>query len=137
MNANKTEFMCFKQEAISTSSSKPLKLVDKFTYLKRNLSSTESDDNICQAKAWNDIDRLLIIWKSDLSDKIKQYFFQIEAVSVVQYGCTKWTLTKCLNEKLDGNFKRMLCTVLKNPESNTQQNGSWTAAYLSPHKPSK
>ena len=32
MNANKIEFICFKQEgAISTLSGKPLKLVDKFT----------------------------------------------------------------------------------------------------------
>ena len=32
---------------------------------------------MCQAKAWTAIDRLLIIWKSDLSDKIKRDFFQV------------------------------------------------------------
>ena len=38
VNANKTEFMCFKQEgAIFTQSAKFLKLVDKFTYLDRYL----------------------------------------------------------------------------------------------------
>ena len=86
---------CFKQEeAISTLSSKPLKLVDQFTYLGSNISSTESDVNI------HAIDWLLIIWKSDISDKIKQNFFQPEAVLVLQYGCTTWTLVK----KLDGNY---------------------------------
>ena len=57
--------MCFKQkEAIST-----LKLVDQFTYLDNNISSTKSDINICLMKAWDAIERLLIIWKSNLSDK--------------------------------------------------------------------
>ena len=46
VNANKTEFMCFKLEGtISIFSCKPLKLVDKFTYLSSNISSTESDVN--------------------------------------------------------------------------------------------
>ena len=40
--ANKTEYICFKQGAISTLNGWPLKLVDKFTYLGRNISSTES-----------------------------------------------------------------------------------------------
>ena len=66
VNTNKTEYMCFKWEAISTLSGWPLKLVDKFTYLSSNISSTESDINICLAKVWTTIDRLSIIWKSDL-----------------------------------------------------------------------
>ena len=53
MNANKIEFMCFKQEgAVSPLSGRPLKLVDKFTYLSSNISSTESGVNIHQAKVW-------------------------------------------------------------------------------------
>ena len=54
MNINKTG-------AISTLSGKPLKFVDQFTYLRSNISSTESDVNIHLVKAWNAIDRLLII----------------------------------------------------------------------------
>ena len=51
MNANKPEFMRFKQkEAISTLSVKPLKLVDHFAYISSNISSTESDVNICLLK---------------------------------------------------------------------------------------
>ena len=101
---NKTEFMCFKQKgAISTLSSKPLKSVDKFTYFGSNISSTESDINTHLAKAWNTAERLLIIWKSELSNKIKRDFFQTEAVSKLLYGCTTWTLTKCREKNLDGN----------------------------------
>ena len=52
MNVNKTEYMCFNQEeAIYTLNGEPLKLVDKFTYLSSSVSSTESDVNMCFAKA--------------------------------------------------------------------------------------
>ena len=52
VNENKTEYMFFKQKrTISTLRSKPLKLVDQFTYLSSNISSTESDVKIRFAKA--------------------------------------------------------------------------------------
>ena len=77
VNVNKTEYMRFKREgAISTLSGRALRLVDKFTYLGSNISSTESDVNIRLAKARITIGRLSIIWKSDLSDMIKQDLFQ-------------------------------------------------------------
>ena len=48
--------MGFKREgAVFTLSGRLLKLVDKFTYLSSNISSTESDVNIWQAKAWTTI----------------------------------------------------------------------------------
>ena len=62
IKANKTEYICFKQEgAISTLSGEHLKLLDKFVYLSSNVSSTESDVNICLAKVWTAINRLMII----------------------------------------------------------------------------
>ena len=51
------------------------KFIDKFMYLGSSVSSTKNDINECLAKAWTAIDRLSIIWKSDLSDKIKRKFF--------------------------------------------------------------
>ena len=75
MNTNKTEFICFKQEgAISPLSCWPLKLVDNFSYPHSNISSTESNVNIRQAKALAVINRLSIMWKSNLSDEIKRGF---------------------------------------------------------------
>ena len=97
---------------IFTLSGKPSKLVDKFLYLGSNISSSESDVNICLVKAWTAFDRLSITWKSDLSNKIKQDFSQAVAVSILIYGCTTWTLRKCMEKKLDGNYTRMLCVVL-------------------------
>ena len=68
LNANKTEFLCFKQEGAKL---KLLKLVKNFTYLSSQISSAESDVNIRLDKAWTTIDRL---WTSDQSDKMKQFF---------------------------------------------------------------
>ena len=57
---------------------------------------------------------LSILWKSDLFDKKKkkiQDFFQDVAVSILQYGFTKWNLTKRVEKKLDMNCTRMLRVV--------------------------
>ena len=73
-NAHKTEYMCFNQTGdISTQDGTSLKLVDNFTYLGSSVSSTEKDINMRLTKAWTAIDKLSIIWKSDLTDKMKQF----------------------------------------------------------------
>ena len=111
--AHKTEFMCFNQKGdISTQDGTSLKLVDKFTYLGSSVSSTKKDIDTRLTKAWTAIDRLSIIWKSNLTDKMKRSFFQAVDVSVLLYGCTTWTLTKRLEKKLDGNYTRILRAIL-------------------------
>ena len=113
VNAHKTEYMCYKQTGdITTLDGTPLKLVDKFTYLGSSVSLTEKDIDMRLTKAWTAIDRLLIIWKSDLTDKMKCSFFQAAVVLILLYGCTTWTLTKRLEKKLDGNYTRMLRAIL-------------------------
>ena len=87
---------------------KPLKFINQFIYISSNISSTESNVNICTGKAWSAIDSLTIIWKSDLIDKIKWISFEVVAVSVLVCGCTMWTLTKHLEKMHDGNYTRTL-----------------------------
>ena len=89
-----------------------LKVVDKFTYWRSSVSSTEKDIDMRLTKAWIVIDKLSIIWKLDLTDKMKRSFFQAAVVSILLYGCTTWTLTKRQKKKLDGNYTRMLLTIL-------------------------
>ena len=89
-----------------------LKLVDKFTYLGSSVASTEKDIDTRLTKTWTAINRLSIIWKSDLTDKMKHSFFQVAVTSILLYGCTTWTLTKRLEKKLDGNYTRMLGAIL-------------------------
>ena len=96
----------------STLEGTPLKLVDRFTYLGSSVESTEKDIDTRLTKAWTAINRLSIIWKSDLTDKMKRSFFQAAVTSILLYGCTTWTLTKRLEKKLDGNYTRMLRAVL-------------------------
>ena len=113
VNAHKTEYMCYNQTGdITTLGGASLKLVDKFTYLGSIVSSTEKDIDTRLTKAWTAIDRLSIIWKSDLTDKMKRSFFQAAVVSILLYGCTTWTLTKRLKKKLDDNYTRMLRAIL-------------------------
>ncbi len=74
VNPHKTEYMCFNQTGnISTLDRTSLKLVDKFTYLGSSVLSTEKDTRL--TKAWIAIDKLSIVWKLDLTDKIKRTFF--------------------------------------------------------------
>ena len=109
VNAHKTEYMCYNHTGnISTLDGTSLKLVDKFTYLGSSVSSTKEDINTQLMKAWTAINRLSIIWKSDLIDKMKRSFFQAAVVSILLYGCTTWMLTKRLEKKLDSNYTRML-----------------------------
>ena len=113
VNAYKTEYMYFNQTGdIFTLNGSTLKLVDKFTCLESSVSSTETDINTRLAKAWTGIDSLSVIWKSNLTDKMKRSFFQAATGSILLYGCTIWTLTKRMKKKLDGNYTRMLRAIL-------------------------
>ena len=116
VNAHKTEYMCYNQTGdTSTLDGTPLKLVDKFTYIESSVSSTEKDIDTRLTKAWTAIDSLAIIWKSDLTDKMKRSFLQAAVVSILLYRCTTWTLTKRPEKKLDGNYRRMLRAILNKP----------------------
>ena len=113
VNAHKTEYMCFNQTGnISTLDGSSLKLVDKFTYLGTSVLSPKKDIDTWLMKAWTTVNKLSIIRKSDLTDKMKCSFFQAALMSILLYGCTTWTLTKRLEKKLDGNYTRMLQAIL-------------------------
>ena len=53
-----------------------------------------------------------IIWKSDLSDRLKRNFFQAVVLSITLYTCTIWTLTKRILEKFYKNCTRTLRAIL-------------------------
>ena len=123
--------LCIRTGDISTLDGAPLKLVDKFTYLGSSVASTEKDIDMRLTKAWTAINRLSIIWKSDLTDKMKRSFFQAAVASILLYGCSTWTLTKRLEKKLDGNYTRMLRAILN---KSWRQHSTWHQLYghLSP-----
>ena len=97
--------MWFNQRGdISTLNSSSLKWVDKFINRDRHQHAN--------SKSMGSYDRLSVIWKSDLIDKIKSSFFQAAVVSILLYGCTTWTLTKRMEKKPDGNYTKMLRKIL-------------------------
>ena len=105
--------MCYNQTGdISTLDGTSLKLVDNFTYLGSSVSPTEKDIDTRLTKAWTTIDRLSIIWKSDLTDKMKRSFFQAAFVSILLLGYTTWPQTKRLEKKLNGNYTIMLQAIV-------------------------
>ena len=89
-----------------------IKLVDKFTYIGSSISATEKHIDTRLTKAWTAIDKLLMIWKSNLTDKKKCSFFQAVTVSILLYGCNTCMRTKRLEKKLDDNYTRMLRAIL-------------------------
>ena len=89
VNADKIEYMCvYPSGEIYTLRGGSLKLVDKFNYHISSVLSTENDVNTWLARALAAINRLSVIWKADLMDKIKLSFFQAVVVSVLLYGYT-------------------------------------------------
>ena len=113
VSPHKTEYMYFIQTGdISTRNGSALKLVDKFTYRGSSVSSTETEIDMRLGRVWTAIDSLSVIWKSNLTDKMKRSFFQSTIVSILLYGCTTGTLTKWMEKKLDGNYTRMLRAIL-------------------------
>ena len=105
--------MCLNQTGdISTLNGGALNLVDMFTYQGSRDLSSETDIDTRLAKPWTAIDWLSVVWKSDLTDKMKRSFFQAVVVSILLYGCTTGTLTKRMEKKLDGNYTRMLREIL-------------------------
>ena len=127
--------MCYNQTGnITTLDGDSLRLEDKFTYLGSSVSSTENDIDTRLTKAWTTIDRLSIIWKSDLTDKMKRSFFQAAVVSILLYGCTTWTLTKRLEKKLDGNYTRMLRAILNKSWRQPPRDTNYTVTCLPSRK---
>ena len=140
VNAGKTEYMCVNQNQrgdISTLNGGSLKLVDKFTKLGSSISSTKNDINKRRVKAWTAVDRLSVICKSYLSDKIKRNLIPAVVVSILQYGCTTWTLTQRIEKKLDGICTRCYELHWTSHGSSIPQNSSCMTSYLSSLKPSK
>ena len=85
-------------------------------YQGSSVSSTETDINTRLAKSLTAIDRLSVIWKSDLT----------AVMWILLYGCTTWTLSKRMEKKLDSNYTRMLRT---SPGGSSLQSSSCTATY--------
>ena len=136
VNADKTG--SFNQRGdIYTLNGSSLKLVNKFTYLRSIVSSTENDINTRLAIACTPIDRWSIIWKSDLYDKIKCIFSK-------QQSCPYYNMNEPHGHWLSVSRKSLTVIVQEwnqlywtNPGRNIPQTSSRMIAYFPSLKPSK
>ena len=62
--------------------------------------------------ALNNLQRLICYKTQQTKPIAKRSYFQVAVVSILLYGCTTWTLTKPMEKKVDGNYKRMLQAIL-------------------------
>ena len=112
LSADKTEFICFNQDAsegMKSLDGEKRKQVEDFKHLGSYIASTEHDVNIRLGKAWDALNELDKIWKSNLPDNLKRNFFRAAVETVLSYGSVSWTLTTHLEKKIDGAYTRMLC----------------------------
>ena len=115
LNADKTEFIYFNQDAsegMKSLNSEKIKQVEEFKYLGGYIASTEHDVNIRLGKAWDALNELGKIWKSNPPDDLKRNVFRAAVETVLLYGSVSWTLTIHLEKKIDGASTRMLRTAL-------------------------
>ena len=129
------QYMGFDQRGhISTLNGGPLKLVDKFTYLGSNFSLTKNDINMWLAKAWTAINRLSVLWKSDLSNKMKGFSNQRS----YQYCCMDAPQMLSVWTKSLMAITQECCKLYwTSPGGNIPQNNSYMATYHPSRKPSK
>ena len=72
----------------------------------------KSDIQVRIGSAWSALNKLTPIWKSNLDVSIKREFFRATVESVLTYSSQAWTLTKSLENKLNGSYTRMLRAAL-------------------------
>ena len=138
VNAHKMEYMSFNQRGdISTLNGSSLKVVYKFIYPGRSVSSTETDIDTQLAKAWTAIDWQSVIWKSDLTDKIKHSFFQAVIVSILLYGALHGLQLNVWRNSLTATTQECCEQYWTSHGGRNPQNSSCTVTYYLSRKFSK
>lgn len=94
---------------LKLNSGKSVKSVEFFAKLRSEIHSNENDVNILIAKAWFVLNKIDLIWKSNLSNNLKRRFFQSTVEAVLMHNV--WALTKSLESDFDGICIRMLRVI--------------------------
>ena len=82
-----------------------------FKYLGSWVDSKERDINVRKALAWQSLNKMNNIGKSNLANKVKMQLFRATVESIILYGSSMWSLTRSEEKKLDGTYTRMLRKV--------------------------
>ena len=115
LNGPKTKFLAYNvevQQPLHTIDGTQLEQKDDFKYLGSWADSSEKDIDIRKALAWKAINDMSKVWKSNMNTELKKKFFVATVESILLYGCEAWTLTKSMENALDGTYTRMLRKAL-------------------------
>ena len=115
LNDEKTEAVVYNIPTLSplkTIGGNAIKIVENFKYLGSWLRSSEQDIKVRKALTWDACHKLNRVWNSPLKRNIKVRLFLATVESVLLYGSNTWTLTKKLEQQLDGSYTRMLRKAL-------------------------
>ena len=82
-----------------------------FKYLGSWVDSKERDINVRKAMAWQSLNKIGNIWKSNLAKKLKLQLFRATVESILLYGSSTWSLTETEEKRLDGTYTGMLRQV--------------------------
>ena len=116
LNAKKTKSLAYNIDnptPLHTSNGTNLAWVDDFKYLGSWVDATDKDINVRKALAWQSLNGMNKIWKSNLNTSLKVNLFIATVECVLLYGCESWTLTSTQEKALNGSYTRML-RVVKN-----------------------
>ena len=105
LNDEKTEAMVYNiptPSPLKTTGGNAIKIVENFKYLGSWMRSPEQDIKVRKALAWEACHKLNRVWSSPLKRNIKVRLFLAPVESVLLYGSNTWTLTKKLEQQLDG-----------------------------------
>ena len=115
LNAKKTEVMTYNQPVnipIKTSNGEEIKVVEDFKYLGSYVNKSNDEIKIRKALAWSACHKMQKVWRSTLKKSLKIRLFMTTVESVLLYGSETWTLTKSMQNSLDGTYTRMLRMAL-------------------------
>ena len=115
INREKTEYIVLGSKwndtelsSIITVSSGPIKRVEDFKYLGSWLKSSAKDFEIRKSLAWKAATKLKKIWISNISQHLKLKIFFATIESILLYGCETWTITKTLQNRINGCYTKLL-----------------------------
>ena len=73
------------------------------------------DISVRKALAWQALNKMHKVWKSDMDTWIKVRLFRATVESILMYGSQTWSLTKSEEKSLHGTYTRMLRIVQNIP----------------------
>ena len=115
LNAKKTEYLSTDDDInhtpITSLNGTVLQRIEDFKYLGSFVVDSVKEFSTPKVKTWSASNRLHQIWKSDISISTKIDLFKACVESILLYGSETWSMTKKLQDSLDGTYTRLLMRV--------------------------